>query len=180
LSVPVVNGTFDTDLSGWTPSGTVIQFSAAGNPGGSAQFTGNADGGNYFPSLSQVVGTSVGQTYRLSFDFAQDSQVDSPTQDNVTVRFGSLFFNVPIDFGVTPFTTFSFTGITPSAGLSTTLTFGSILFLHSGSSFLLDNVSVTAEDAPELNVGVATVPFSLIAGLLALTSGRRRRQPNFV
>jgi hypothetical protein len=63
---PVVNGTFATDLSGWTVVGNVDRSTSDPSPGGAATFSFGDSPPNGI--LSQVVNVTAGVQRRLSFD----------------------------------------------------------------------------------------------------------------
>lgn len=90
----VVNGTFDTDLSGWTqilategPTAgeTDWVWSERGNPGGAAM-SDNRD--NWWGGLEQAVNVTPGQPYYLSFDY------DFPFSEGVWEDNGALTYSV--------------------------------------------------------------------------------------
>ncbi|EMB19109.1 Pentaxin [Rhodopirellula europaea 6C] len=63
----ISNGTFDTDLSGWSTVGSTAYTSGEMNFGG-----GNAVGPH---TASQTIATEAGQTYRLTFDYRDGSDL---------------------------------------------------------------------------------------------------------
>ncbi|MCC9656619.1 cadherin domain-containing protein [Rhodopirellula halodulae] len=72
----ISNGTFDTDLSGWSTSGAVAYIGGEMNFGG-----GNAVGPH---TASQTIATEAGQTYRLTFDYRDGSDLKNQSMQ-VTV-----------------------------------------------------------------------------------------------
>jgi hypothetical protein len=82
----VVNGTFDTDLSGWTYGAGVTWVS------GKANITGNTD-------FSQTVPVTVGVTYQVEFTISSYSRPTTPGTLNFTFA-GVTLASFPVDFGV--------------------------------------------------------------------------------
>ena len=62
----ITNGTFDSDLSGWTTTGSVINLGP-----GELNFGGGDVAGPH--TASQIIATEAGQTYRLTFDYRDGS-----------------------------------------------------------------------------------------------------------
>lgn len=146
----VTNGTFDTDLSGWTlvaNDGFTGFRNTFGNPPGSFQ-NGNV---NSIPStLSQVLTTSAGSLYDISFDLFHN---DPGQGDTFAVTFGGVNLIGP---GPIPQTgglwqTFTFNNVA-ATGPSTTLTF---VGYDNPSFFWVDNVKATPGPLPALGVAAA-------------------------
>jgi hypothetical protein len=137
----VTNGTFDVDLSGWTSTGDVrfTKFSVdQGNPPGSFQ-NGNI---NSIPAtLSQVIATTPGFHYQVSFDF-RDLLVRG---DAFQVFFGGqeIVSNV-LNPGSGTFATYTFSGLVASSSTSTLAFVG----FDNPGFWYVDNVSVHPTSVP--------------------------------
>jgi len=143
----ITNGTFDTDLTGWTAVGVVGQsstYSAQIISGDSAIFNYGDIGGN--ATLSQTITTVVGHSYKLQFRHAYNA-ADHSQKLRVQIA-GSSIIRDEIVLNDAPYNapeTVVFIFVATST--STTITFRDDLdFIPgagSGSDILLDDVSVT-------------------------------------
>ncbi len=165
----VVNGGFETGtFSGWTLSGNATACVFVGIAGDtrcvpSAAYGGRtglyaAELGNYGADavLSQVISTTVGSTYEVSFWLASQSY-GTPSNDFSVTWGGTTLLNAAnlSGFG---YTQYDFTGLT-AAGSSTVLTFA---FHNNPSYFALDDISVVDPVPEPLGAG--------FAGLLSLVT----------
>jgi hypothetical protein len=70
----ITNGTFDTNLAGWTPSGTVcstqVEWQNLGGTHGGVVRLNDCGAGGFDPTITQTVvaGLTIGQTYVLTWD----------------------------------------------------------------------------------------------------------------
>lgn len=173
----VVNGDFEAgNLSGWTTGGNWnTNFNYVGTAGSAGGTLPASDGGYAFLTLSnylyqgtaqvsQVLSTTVGQTYNLS-------AIWSNTSSNVA---GSQFLNV-IWNGVTVLNE-SATATTPWTSFSTQVvgTGSDTLVIqglsHSGYN-AIDNVAVTAVPGPIAGAGLP-----VLFAMLSYAGWRRREQ----
>ncbi|MEO8614255.1 MAG: DUF642 domain-containing protein, partial [Luteolibacter sp.] len=148
-SVILTNGSFESDFTGWTPSGNVVIQSAAPYLMTDGTKLASFNAGNTTPNglLSQSFATISGTTYTLAFDagvFAYNT-----TQQKMQVNAvgaSSLLSQVitisGIGGGNTKWVPQSFTFVANSA--TTTVTFADISAGTSGLDLVLDNVRVTA------------------------------------
>jgi hypothetical protein len=181
-SYALTNGDFSSGLSGWTKSGTVgvgteADYNApaiggSGNDPSVSQFAafgwGNLGG---FNSISQVLSTTVGQAYELTFSYfgfgpsngqGLFAQVGTDTSGSYFpaswgANFDALFKTVTISF-------------TASAA-STLLSFTNFSNAGDNSDILLANVKLTAVPGPVAAAGLPGVLALLGYGLY------RRRRP---
>ncbi|MFK8068765.1 MAG: beta strand repeat-containing protein [Gammaproteobacteria bacterium] len=134
----VTNGTFDTNLSGWTATGNVD------HDGTQARF-GQIGGMN--GTLSQTLTTEIGKTYVVRFDYGDFSTTASQSLD-VELIGNSTLVDTSLTTGVVDnsFQTYQYTFIADST--STTITFADTSADHSGVRGYLDNVSVATDAVP--------------------------------
>ncbi|WP_233214590.1 LamG-like jellyroll fold domain-containing protein [Rhodopirellula bahusiensis] len=112
----ISNGTFDTDLSGWSTVGSTAYSSGEMNFGG-----GNAVGPH---SASQTIATESGQTYRLTFDYRDGSDLKNQSLQ-VTVDGDSNLLttsHIVTDIDGTSFVRYEYTFIADSAPSTITFT----------------------------------------------------------
>lgn len=128
----VSNGTFDTDLNGWAPTGNV-DFSS-----GEARF-GQVGGPNGV--LSQTLTTSIGTTYYVTFDYG-DRSTSASQYLQFTVNGSASLISADITTGNSENTlglrAFSFV----ADSTTTTITFTDTSPSHSGVRGYIDNVKV--------------------------------------
>lgn len=163
----VTNGTFDTDLSGWTLTGANLASwtGGFGNPPGSYR---NPNVGSQVATLSQDISTSGGAAYQIQFDFADFNSGD----DAFRVTFdGQTVVNGVLSPGSGTFSTYVFSGIVATDSTSTLAFSG----FDNPSFWYVDNVIVT-----QVTQGAVPEPGSLaLWGLGALGfafAGYRRRK----
>ena len=150
------NGDFETGTyAGWTKSGTTVNqgsnlYSALGGIHGTTT-VGFGAGGSYSGLLSQVIGTRVGSTYQLSFDygwFAGCNCGDGAQSLRVEisgVTLATVLDNSPSYSAATSMGHFSYSFVASSA--STTLAFRDLTVNGASSDGLFDNVVVTGDAA---------------------------------
>ncbi|MEZ6135353.1 MAG: VCBS domain-containing protein [Pirellulaceae bacterium] len=137
----ITNGTFDTDLSGWSTTGTVTSGS------GRATF---GTGGNAGPhTLSQTIATNIGDVYVLEFDY-RDGHASLNQQLQVTVDGSSNVLTTQQILSDTDGSTFvryrfEFTADSTTSTLTFTDTSddaGSLSAATNGVDSAVDNISV--------------------------------------
>jgi hypothetical protein len=159
----VVNGDFQTgDMTGWNGTGANIAYNFLGVFNDSADF--------YHPLslayIDQVLTTTPGATYNLSFDLSSDGQ----TPNEFQVRWGGTMIwdqtNIPRTGGADQtFFPVTLNGLTAST-VATDLVFGG---RNDPGGLVLDNVSVSAVPEP------ATYAALLGTAALCFVGLRRRR-----
>lgn len=175
----VTNGDFETGTyAGWTKSGTTVYLGSNLYPGVGGIYgtttVGFGAGGSYSGLLSQVIGTRVGSTYQLSFDYgwfagcncgdgAQSLRLEIDGITLATITDGSPSYS-----SATSMSHYSYSFVASSA--LTTLAFRDLTVSGGSSDGLFDNVVVTGDAAiPE--------PSSLaLAGLALAGLGWSRRK----
>ncbi len=137
----VTNGTFTTNLSGWTTTGTVTH-------GGGADRAILGAGNSVGPhTLSQTITTVAGQTYQLSFDY-WDGQFFSQSLVASVTGIGNLLTtdHIVTDVSASVATRYTFTFVADSSSATITLTDTSdqsgLANGTNGIDGLVDNVSV--------------------------------------
>ncbi len=192
-AVPLVNASFespnvsasftsynagDTTLTGWIIGAAGVDhigsYWVAQDGSQSIDLNGLNSG-----TLSQSFATVIGQTYFLTFFYANNPDglangfpVESGTVsvDGVGNRLNQTVFHSGSTNAAMDWT--RFTGSFVADSLVTTLTF------TGGSTgaygLALDNVSVT--EAPEIDPASSTLPFTLLMGLALVGAGRRQRR----
>jgi hypothetical protein len=171
----VVNGGFETgNFAGWVQSGGVVQGSGAAPTGATAPegsflyATGAPSFAPFGPAtLTQVIATTPGQTYNLSFIAGR---IGSEILNNFQVSFGGVnLFNQAIGSvagGVGPdYRRVTLTSA-PVTGTSTALAFR---ISNDVGYTLLDDVRVTATPEPASSV-------LLVSGLVGLIAYSRKRR----
>jgi lysophospholipase L1-like esterase len=150
----LVNGSFESNYTGWTPSGNTRTDSGAflAPTNGTIVATFNAANSTPNGTLAQTFPTVPGTTYTLEFDAGNFSYNNNPQTLQVTVDGTSNLLTQVVNItglgnGITRWAAQSFTFVANSN--STTLTFRDQSTTTAGLDLLLDNVRVTG-------AGVAT------------------------
>ena len=167
----ILNGTFDTDLSGWSTTGTV------NHAFGRAAFGGSSVDGPQ--TISQTIATTAGETYLLEFDY-RDSHPSLNQQLQVTVDGASNLLTteqILSDTDGTSLQRYRFTFTADSA--SATVTFsdtsddvGSNSARSLGLDSAIDNVSVQQAEGQ-----VGTVAFTEDGGVVTLNTDTSLSDP---
>ncbi len=164
----ITNGDFETGTyAGWTTSATAPSLYNVGGIYGT-KTAGFGAGGFYNQFLSQVIGTRIGSTYMLSFDYgwfagcncgdgAQSLQVDING-----IAFATIVDNTPSYSTVTSMRNFSYSFVASST--ATTLAFRDRTTSGASSDGLFDNVVVTG-DRPLPEPGSLALAGLALAGL---------------
>jgi hypothetical protein len=146
----IVNGSFDTNLDGWTvpASGgcSNTTWSTAGNPGGSAWMNACGEAGSDPSIYQELTGLSIGATYTLQGEYASGAPAfgDPGKPDAFEVELdGVVILALPRPDPATTFTPFS-------VKFTATAATHKIEFFAErdgdDSDFLIDNISVTADE----------------------------------
>ena len=178
----VTNGGFETESAtpaipppGWTASGTGMAVDNRFAQSGTYDVAFTALSTDTSPGiLSQLIATTSGQSYSLSFWLLDQNTL--PGADAFAVNFGGFTDSV---LG-SSLTTSTYTNVVlaiPGSAVtstSTTLSFQGLLDPNSAASFNLDNVVLTATSAniPEPPTGAL---LGAALGLIALFAARSRR-----
>ncbi len=156
----VNNGTFDTDLSGWTNGPTLANpaFTTVDWLTGTALFNASTD------RLAQVIsGLTIGVEYMYSFTYASNTPLSG---SGLRLNLGGSAYNPPIaTFAGTAGSSVTITDTFFASGSNLIMAFRGV----NGSITTLDNVSVTAVPEPETYA-------MLLAGLGAVGFMSRRRK----
>lgn len=162
----------------FSASWTNIDASGFSNVGGDSAFAHSGD--NYanlgatpgFGSLSQVLGTTTGQSYTLSFWLANDITVGLPSGNSFRVLFNGIQV-----FSLTNSSAFGYTQFTISnlvaTGGATALEF---VYNHNNDFWRLDDIDVSAQGVPEAmsTIWLALPAFGAL-GLLHFSRSRARK-----
>lgn len=176
----VVNGDFETPpdnaLTGWTVTGDVAKTGDEGftTPSNAAAFSVGAN--SQGDMLSQILGTTAGQSYTLDFDagvfgvrslgpLSLQVQVFGAGMDTLLDETVVPPYNGNFDFPSFGHYTFSFT----ADSASSTLKFTDMGLGNNSADIVLDTVSVVAS-VPE---PVSSMLLLVGGGVLALVRGRR-------
>ncbi|WP_348223492.1 Ig-like domain-containing protein [Luteolibacter sp.] len=159
---PLLNGSFESGLTNWTTSGSLlIEGAAPYSPtDGTKLLTFN--GGNQAPNgvLSQAVATAVGGTYTIAFDagvvaFNASSQTIQVTVTGVSSLLSQTINLTNLGGGTNRWVPQSFTFVANSG--RSTITFRDLSGSTTGIDMTLDNVRVTGPPASPVNTApVAT------------------------
>ncbi|MEO5714730.1 MAG: DUF642 domain-containing protein, partial [Luteolibacter sp.] len=157
----LTNGSFESGLTGWTPTGNLRATVAGASTQGTSLLEFN--GGNTTPNgvISQSFPTTIGSTYTLAFDAGVYSFNTSPQRLQVNVTgSGSLFSQLltltGFGNGTTKWFPQSFTFVANSA--TTTLSFTDTSATTSALDLYLDNVRVTGPPVTQRTLTVASAP----------------------
>ena len=151
-AVPVVNGSFETGLTGWTASGTVESKDIEGATNGT--FSAVFGYGN-FPNngvISQVLATVAGKGYTLNFDYGAFGQSGVLQSLRVEVLGGLTLLDTTVGavaagFSTTTFASNGFSFVADSG--STTLRFSDLSgAVTNNVDGILDNVTVAEVSGP--------------------------------
>ena len=136
----ITNGTFDTDLSGWTTNSGNIDAS-----GGEVRF-GQVGGANGV--LSQTVSTTIGETYYVTFNYGDRSATKTQSLEfKVTGASTVLHSDIVSGAADTTLQPYHYSFVADST--STTLTFTDTSGDHSGVRGYLDNVYMGQAATPD-------------------------------
>ena len=161
----------------FSASWTNIDASANSNVGGDSAFA--HSGNNYanlgatpgFGSLSQVLGTTIGQSYALSFWLANDITT-GPAGNSFQVLFNGIQVFSLTNSGAFGYQQFTISGLVATTG-ATALEF---VYNHNNDFWRLDDVSVEAAGVPEAfsTIWLALPAFGAL-GLVQLSRSRARK-----
>jgi len=147
-----VNGSFESDFTGWTVTGAAFIESASPYSATNGTKLASFNGGNQAPSgvVSQAFTTTVGTSYTLAFDAGVLAYNTNPQVLKVAVAGGSplLSQNITINGlgnGTTRWVPQSFTFVADST--TTTLSFSDLSASTIGLDLVLDNVRITTGGA---------------------------------
>ena len=134
----VTNGTFDTDVSGWTitDTGTIVRQSD-----GTAKVTRGSSAEVVYQDITTVVGT----TYELSVDITDIAGSHGQVYVRSTYHSGSLSTNIGYSF---------YTGTYKGTFTADTTTTRITLYAHPSGSTSYDNVSVKATTIPDYSADI--------------------------
>ena len=134
----VTNGTFDTNVSGWTitDTGTIVRQSD-----GTAKVTRGSSAEVVYQDITTVVGT----TYELSVDITDIAGSHGQVYVRSTPHSGSLNTNIGYSF---------YTGTYKGTFTADTTTTRIILYAHPSGSTSYDNVSVKATTIPDYSADI--------------------------
>ncbi|NDY91359.1 carbohydrate binding domain-containing protein [Ideonella livida] len=140
----LVNGSFESNFTGWTHTGAV-EIRTDENPSdGTKQAVfnwGNVAGTGV---LSQTFATTAGATYSLSFDYGGFASPNPQTLGYAVQGTGTLLSGYVVDIGTVPTSYLSYTGSFVADGAFATLYFadGTSLANSFASDLVLDRVVV--------------------------------------
>ncbi|MCA9057022.1 MAG: cadherin domain-containing protein, partial [Planctomycetaceae bacterium] len=159
----VTNGSFESDLTGWTTSGVVGASTAQTPSDGTKQAIFNSGGGANDGVLSQNVATTIGQTYTVFFDYAAYGAATAQTLRFEAIGAATLVNQALVSVGASPgdHRTYAFTFVADST--TTTLRFSDEGSNAASTDIDLDNVRMYS--------GVPTVAENSTGGTLVARLG---------
>ncbi len=149
----VANGGFETgDFTGWSISGACNGVGTANpvcnaldsDPGAHSGLYAGYLGSNPSGVLSQILVTTVGDAYDLSFWMAVTTIGGSATPNSISVSWDGSTIYSATNLPSSPYTLFTFSGLTASTA-DTPLVFN---FFNAPADFVLDDVSASAVPEP--------------------------------
>jgi VCBS repeat-containing protein len=152
ITNPLVNGSFESNFTGWTRTGNMSVQSSAPYTATDGTKLASFNDGNLAPNgvLSQTFGTVIGQTYTVAYDLGVLSYNTSQQKMQVKVDGSSSLYNQTITVARASGAnaqwfpqTFTFVANSGSA----TISFTDVSTTGSGLDLTLDNVCVTGPPA---------------------------------
>jgi lysophospholipase L1-like esterase len=168
-SASLVNGSFESDETGWTITGNRIVISSTPPylPSQGNKFM-VFNGGNTTPNavMSQTFATTAGQSYVLSFDVGTFTTSPLTQRLSVALTGGAPLLSQTESLSGSGLSTTQWVAksyIFTADSATTTVTFGDVSTVTSGADLLLDNVrvgnvralTVASSPATGINVGVS-------------------------